>query len=402
MASASTMCSKTKWRDRPALRLENGAVELAAMVGGGAIADFHLASGRSELRTNVLWEAPWPMLDPDRYVAKSHDRMYSAESVGKFLAAFTGHVLCLDYFGAPSESEAHEGLCLHGEASVNRWKVLRHSQSKRSVTVLMGTDLPKAGLRFQRRFHMRSGEPVVFVSETVANLRSTDHFFHWTQHVTLGPPFLQPGKSVICLPARRAVSWPHGYEGKSLLADSKEFTWPHAPGADGGVVDISRPFLRRGTGFVAAALLDPKRDWTFAAALNFRLGLLLGYCFRREAFPWVAVWEENCARETSPWNGSTQARGVEFGTTPMPVGRHEAFARGPLFDTPTFRCVPAKGKVQTSYVIFLTPVHSDWREIVDIQPGEREINVLGPKGESVHVPAKDITSKLAWAERTTG
>ncbi len=374
------------------MRLANGAIELVTLTGGGAIADLRLTTGPSDLRQNVLWEAPWSSLDPDRYQARVHNRTYGPAMVGKFLAGFTGHALCLDYFGAPSEAEVREGLCLHGEAPVSRWRVLRQSQSKTSAGVLLEAQLPHAGLKFQRELHMRSGEAVVYVSETVFNVRSTDHYFHWTQHVTLGPPFLQPGESLVCLPAQRGITWPHGYEGKSLLANCKEFVWPHAPAEDGRLVDISRAFLSSGTGFVAAALLNQEREWSFVAALNFRLGLLLGYCFPREAFPWVTLWEENCARQDSPWRGKTQARGVEFGTTPLPVGKAESFATGSLFGVPTFRCVPAKGKLKTSYATFLASVNPTWREILDIQPGKQAIAVVGSNHERVGVPARDMRS----------
>jgi len=390
MAKLNPASSKTKWKGRPAVRLANGAIELTALTGGGSIADLRLSTGAPQQQQNVLWEAPWPSLDPDRYQPRAHNRTYGPEFVGKFLAGFTGHALCLDYFGAPSEAEAKQGLCLHGEASVNRWRVLRQSQSKSAATVLMEANLPNAGLKFQREFRMRGGETVVYVSETVVNRRRVDHFFHWTQHVTLGPPFLQENESIVCLPAHRAITWPHGYEGNSLLAGSKEFSWPNAPAEKQGTVDISLPFTRRGTGFVAAALLNSDRDIAFVAALNYRLGLVLGYCFPRKAFPWVAIWEENCARQNSPWNGKTRARGVEFGTTPMPIGKRETFANGPLFGTPTFQCIPAAGRLQVSYVIFLAPVSREWREILDVEIGKDAIAIVGTGGGRIQVPAQDL------------
>jgi hypothetical protein len=393
MADSNITTGKTRWRGRSAVRLGNGAIELTALTGGGAIADLRVANGSAEQRQNVLWDAPWPSLDPDRYRPRVHNRTYGPEFVGKFLASFTGHALCLDYFGAPSEAEAKQGLCLHGEASVNRWKVVRQAQSKTAASILMEVKLPAAGLKFRRELRVRRDEPVVYVAETVFNLRATDHFFHWTQHVTLGPPFLREAESVICLPAGRAVTWPHGYEGKSLLADSKEFSWPNAPAEGGGTIDIARPFVRRGTGFVAAALLNPARELTFVAALNFRLGLALGYCFPGKVFPWVAIWEENCARENTPWNGKTQARGVEFGTTPMPVGKRDAFLAGSLFGTPTSACVPALGKLQVSYAMFLAPMNPEWHEILDIEFGKNEITLIGSHGKRRQIAAQEL-SKL--------
>src|SRR5271156_198257 len=112
MANSNITTGKTRWHGRSAVRLANGAIELTAVTGGGAIADLRMANGSAEHRQNVLWEAPWPSLDPDRYRPRVHNRTYGPEFVGKFLASFTGHALCLDYFGAPSEAEAKQGLCL--------------------------------------------------------------------------------------------------------------------------------------------------------------------------------------------------------------------------------------------------------------------------------------------------
>jgi len=388
MAHSATSCAKTTWKGRPAVRLANGAIELTALIGGGPIADLRLSTGSPAQRQNVLWEAPWRSLDPSGYRPRVHNRAYGPESVGRFLAGFTGHTLCLDYFGAPSEEEAKQRLCLHGEASVSNWKVVRHSHSKNAASVVMQVNLPNAGLKFERELRVARGETVVYVSETVSNLRKADHFFHWTEHVTLGPPFLREEESLVYVPARQAMTWPHGYDGKSLLIDSQEFIWPDAPAEHGGTVDISRPFVRRGAGFVAAALL--KCELACIAALNFRHGLLLGYCFARAVFPWVTMWEENCARQEPPWEGRTQARGLEFGTTPIPVGKYQTFARGPLFGTPTFRRVPAKGRLQVRYAMFVAPVSATVREISDIQLDQQAITVRGAGSALLRVPARDL------------
>ena len=67
----------------------------------------------------------------------------------------------------------------------------------------------------------------------------------------------------------------------------------------------------------------------------------------------MTIWEENCARQAPPWNGKTQARGMEFGTTPLPLGREETLRRGHLFDTPGWRVVPAHGTKTARYLLFL-------------------------------------------------
>src|SRR5450631_131762 len=384
--------TKTKWRNRPAYCLDNGVVQLTTLTGGGHIADFRLLDPTGD-SVNSLWEAPWATMDPDKFRSgdlRKNVRKYGPKSVGRFLAAFTGHAVCVDYFGGPSEAEAAQGLALHGEAANSRWKLLELEQSGAEARLALAVRLPAAGLRLHREFRLRRNESVVYVEESLTNERAQDHFFHWSQHVTLGLPLLHPDESVIALPGTRAVTWPHGYDGASLVRDNQEFMWPEAPAIEGGKVNLARPFARDGKGFVAAVLLDPQREFGFVAALSWKLGLLLGYCFRRSDSPWVAIWEENVARAGSPWDGKTRARGLEFGSTPMPIGKEETFARGSLFDTPTFRRIPAKSELRTPYVAFLSKVSSGWRSIRDIQVRRDSIIVTDERGEQVELQATGL------------
>jgi hypothetical protein len=88
---------------------------------------------------------------------------------------------------------------------------------------------------------------------------------------------------------------------------------------------------------------------------------------------------------------------VEFGTTPMPVGKREAFASGSLFGVPTFQCVPASGRMQVNYAIFLVAVNPAWREVVDIEFQKKAIIVVGSGRERIHVPARDLNLKMVGA-----
>ncbi len=371
-------CRHLRWKDRPALLLTNGLVQLVALNGGGHLAEFRFCAGTGFPRQNVLWEAPWRTIDPTDYNARLHAKLYGPPPVGQFISGYTGHALCLDTFGMPSKQEAREGLPLHGEAASRRWLLAQRSVSRVEARARFRVSLPIAGLLLERALWLRKAESLIYVRETVSNLRSVDHFFEWTQHATFGPPLLEEGESLIVLSGTRGRTWPHGYERKALLADNRDFRWPRAPALDGSKIDLARPFLHRGKGLLAAVLLNPEREHAFIAALNFRLGLLAGYCFRRCDFPWVAIWEENCARTYPPWNGTTRARGLEFGSTPMPLGKQAIFFSGPLFRTPTFVSLPARGRKEAGYVAFLAAVPKSWRRIRDVQVSRASITVVGP------------------------
>jgi hypothetical protein len=374
-------CSSGLWKGRKALTIENGQVRLVSLVGGGHIAEFRFLEGSDKPPVNPLWEPPWKSIEPYLYKAKVHGTQYGPGE-GKLLSGIAGHNICLDYFGAPSEEEAAQGLSIHGEAPSARWEELERRVGSREASVTLGVRLPVAGLRFVRKVKLRRGESIARFQETVINERPADHFFHWVQHVTLGPPFLNYKESRISISAVKGRTWPHGYQGRELLRSSRDFRWPQAPGLSGEKIDLTRVFLRRGRGFIVTVLLDPRREMEFIAAVNHRHKVLIAYVFKRSDFPWVAIWEENRARTGPPWKSRSQARGLEFGSTPFPVGRREAFANGPLFATPAFTTVPARGRKTVRYAALLAEIPENFGVVSDIRLAGKEARIFGSEGRA--------------------
>ncbi len=170
---------------------------------------------------------------------------------------------------------------------------------------------------------------------------------------------------------------------------------PNAPTLKGRTADLRKPFITDGKGFVATVRVNERSNYGAIAVLNWRLGLAAGYIFRSADFPWVTLWEENLSRSGPPWNGITRARGVEFGTTPFPIGTAEIIKQGWLFDTPTLARIGAKSRLSTAYAMFVTPVPRDWREIRDISIGAGKIIVRGAgKNQKLAVTAGKLQSIL--------
>jgi len=385
-------CDKTSWRGRESYTLRNGLVRLVTLLGGGHIAEFRYDELTGMPSLNPLWQPPWKTMEPYCYRPELHASTYGPINEGKLLSGIAGHNICLDYFGPPSEEEAAYGLSFHGEAPISRWRKCGLHVSRDEVAVELSVALPVAGLQFRREITLRRGESVAYFAETVRNERRCDRFFHWTQHVTLSPPFLAPGESEVLLPGTRGMTHPHGYdEGKALLASNGVFRWPYAPTRSGGKVDLRRPFTRRGLGFVATVLLEPKGEFAFVGAVNPGQRLVIGYCFRQTDYPWVAIWEENRAITARPWRHRTQARGLEFGTTPLPVPRREAFAAGKLFNTSTFASIPACGQKGIRYVAFLSYLQPGFETVREIRLGDSEIVILGPQTKDIfRLPATGL------------
>ncbi len=394
MAKAQNLvCSKTRWQGREAYTLSNGLLQMVNLTGGGHIAEMRFVDGSGLPTLNPLWIPPWKGIEPFQYSARSHAKRYGPLAEGKLLSGISGHNICLGYFGPPSEEEAAQGLSTHGEAPSLKWRKSSEGLRAGRLSLTLSVRLPEAGLEFSREIGMRAGESVVYLKETVTNARKLDHFFHWTQHATLGPPFVAPEDGRVFMSATKGITSPDAYGAQALLASGKEFHWPLAPASSGGEVDLSRCLIKRGLGIVASLVLDPARDVQFVGALNTRHRLLYAYCFHRADYPWVTIWEENCARESPPWNGRAETRGLEFGSAPLPVTRREAFARGPIFGTPTFSTVPARGRLAISYIAFLAHLPEGFSEVRDIRLGKNEIVVEGREpSQVVTLPASGLAA----------
>jgi len=354
-------------------------VELTVLLGGGHIADFRLCGSP----INALWESPWETIEPQTFSSVQHAALYGNGPVGRFLCGYTGHALALGYFGMPSSSEAEQGLALHGEAASKEWRVVSSALDDHSATLAMEVALPVHRLHLRREICLSADAFTACVTEAVTNLSSEGVEFQWVEHAAFGEPLFTSGEATLFLSGIRGVTWPVGYEGHELLSNSAEYRWPYAQSTHGEPVDLSQPWLRDGTGFVAALLTDCDRANAFVAVHNRRHQLVTGYSFDRTLFPWIVLWEENRARDYAPWKGRTRVRGVEFGTSPMPLGLAHARKMRSLFDTPVITSIPAGSRMQARYDMFVHPVPPHWTQIKDIKPFDRTLVVCGDGNEEI-------------------
>jgi hypothetical protein len=270
-----------------------------------------------------------------------------------------GHNLCLDIFGGPSDEEARAGLPAHGEVTTARFEIA----SKTTESLTMSARLPAAQLRIERTIDLVDG--AVRFHERVENLAATDRPIGWTQHVTLGPPFLQRGRTELRTSARRSKVFAGAFGPADYLASGAEFEWPLAPRLDGGVRDLRVYHDADVSSAYTAHQMDAAREHAYFVAFSPTARLAFGYVWRRADFPWMGIWEENHARPGTPWLQRALTSGLEFGVSPFPETRRQMLERGRLFDTPTFRWIPAQQHVDVEYWAILQsadaiPERLDW------------------------------------------
>jgi hypothetical protein len=168
----------TIFRGRHAVAIENDHLRVTLLREGGHIAEiFDKLAGVSP-----LWIPPWPSIEPSSYELSKHPE-YGTDAEAKLLAGIMGHNLCLDFFGGPSAEEAAAGLTVHGEGSVVPYEI-----TERAGVVVSKAHLPLAQLNFERSIELR--DRGLKIRESVENLAAWDRPIGWTEHVTLGPPFI--------------------------------------------------------------------------------------------------------------------------------------------------------------------------------------------------------------------
>ncbi len=310
----------TTYGGRRAVTFENNDLRVTVLCEGGHIAEIF----DKETGVNPLWAPPWPSIEPSAYAGE-----YGTGVEGRLLGGIMGHNLCLDVFGGPSDAEFAAGIGVHGEASVNPYEF---------EDGVLRTRLPLAGLAFARRLELEGRS--VLIRESVTNLSSTDRPIAWTQHVTLGPPFLEKGVTQFRSSATKSKVFETPFGAHDYLEPGAEFEWP-------GGLDVCN-----GAGKSSAFtthLMDPAREEAFFTAFSPAHRLAFGYVWKQADFPWMGIWEENHSRTQAPWNGRTLARGMEFGVSPMPETRRAMIDRGRLFGIPTYRWLPAKGTLEVEY-----------------------------------------------------
>jgi hypothetical protein len=319
-----------------ALQLSNGKIDLTVLTTGGAFADLHLTGDT----LNALW-------DPVR--------MGRTAGVNANFGPSRGHFLCVDGFGPVSREEAAAGLSGHGEAYKLPWEVTSSSKSQISFRVR----LPLVQEVLTRRVTIAAGEQVALVESSLTSELPFDRVMLWAEHATIGAPFLKLGKTIVDASSTRCQTKPYQAKGPRTFPGSVDFDWPSVP-MDGGLVNARVSPEKDATMNHIGCLMDPARPFEFITALDTESNLMLGYLFPRSDYPWVQHWMNYPANKTYSW-------GVEFGMQPYDMTKQELVGLTPLFNTPTFRWLPAKSTVSTRFAMFLTKVPAAMRRVDDVR-----------------------------------
>lgn len=336
--------TRTLFEGMPGWLLSNGAADMVILEQGASIAKITIAADKDSV--NPLW-------DPLRVNREAGRRPRPTGS--------TGHFLCLDAFGAPSAEERAAGLEFHGEAVRSTMKVKSFEREGTKTTLTLETPLPLVQEHLTRQIEVVDGESLFYVRTRVESKVAFDRPMIWAEHATVGSPFLEPGITVVDMPATKGKTRAYTQQQAQnrRLHSDKEFAWPMAPMLGGGAVELRAVPSTMNSTDHSTAVMDRSRKYAFVTALHPRKRLLVGWVFKTEEFPWVQSWEN--------YRGAADlARGLEFSTQPFDVPRRESVNLNSMLGAPTFRWLPAKSTVEGSFIMFYTQAPEGMEKVDDV------------------------------------
>lgn len=283
-------------------------------------------------------------------------------------AVYKGHFLCMGRTGAPSPGEMKAGVPMRGEQTGRLWNITAVD----GQSVEMDCEAPLDGLSVHRRVVLGQSAPYFIVTEKFKNTGTLGRLNNILQHVTLGPPFLSKATRINSNAKQGffhkfGYPDPHQYESVFPIGrlDQTGERTTDLRGSSDPVNYLTSHIFSRDDPFGWATAYDPVS------------GLVIGYVWRTEDYPWLNIWQQ-------VEDGRPVAKGLEFGTTGLEGTYKKLLEEGLRFHgVRSWEYIDAGETLEKSYLAFL----------VDIGP-DREDPVLAIEGNRVKVNGRTIADNL--------
>ncbi|MCL4402980.1 MAG: DUF4432 family protein, partial [Acidobacteria bacterium] len=310
---------------RRAFVLENDKMRVSTLPGGGFIGEIRFKSPDPKKSINPMRVPHYQAIDPYTFDPAKHDKLYGSSPDSRYLmSGYMGHFLTFPNYGPSSRAEQAFNNSGHGEALTVEWKRFKVDEQPDGVTLHYGADMPKTQYRVERAITLPADETVGYIEESVENMTLFDRAYQWVQHITFGPPFVEPGKNYVDASVAKVAPRKGRDYGEAEWSDAYRFFPP-------------TPHSSRYTVWMA----DQSRPQMYFAMYNPDYPVLIGYIFNTADNPWFSDWQENQSSKAIPWDGKVIARAVDIGNSPFANGIRYSVEKGKLFDVPVYGWIQA-------------------------------------------------------------
>lgn len=359
----------TELHGREAYTLENDAMQISMLTGGGFIGEVRLRSDDPKKAVNPLRVPHYQTYDPQTFDPEVHQSFYGS----RLGLGYMGSFLCFPFIGGSTDpAERAAGHTTHGEAVGVKWEIKPVATSDGSARIVASAELPITRYRVRRTLTLKPGETVVRVDEEVESIAGVARPFQWGQHLTIGPPFLASGRTFADAPVSKILYRDHSEED----AFNSVVDWPEATDPTGAPFDASIYGIAPGARASRVWWMDPARQHTWATLFNADHGVLIGHVFSKTENPWILDWQENRSATNSPWEGQGVARALVVGTGAFGQGLKGSVEHGEIFDTPIVAKIGAYETRRQSYLIFLAEIESEFRGVKELKVTADSITLI--------------------------
>jgi hypothetical protein len=268
------------------------------------------------------------------------------------------------------------GMPSHGEATSVQWILLSGPENRGdAVTAEMSCALPLSGMILKRTLRLMHDSAVLVVNEEAINGNKLGRVYNLVQHPSIGGLFLDANLRIDSNATRGfwvgnpfprleepMITWPN-FEFKGKQNDIRRVAKDQEPGVFNFVMDGAVH------GWVTAA--NPSRR------------LLLGYFWELADYPWLRIWRADK-------DGIPIARGLEFGTTSLPLPFRDIIAKGKIFDRPVYDYLDAGESRTRTYTVFLTGIMEGFRGVskVVVEPDRAILLEEGSPDSRIVIPIR--------------
>lgn len=287
------------YRGIEAVFLENEALRILVLPGkGGDILEFR--DKRTDI--DVMWRTPHNWVAPDsRYVPSAAETTWNDHYPG-------GWQVNLPVAGGGWEIDGN-AYGIHGESALVPWNAEVIRADEDAATLRLSVELIRYPLSIERDLTLRAGESRLEIDETVTNEGRRPVEYIWQQHITVGQPLLS-ADARLDLPGATGVNPPYGDAfPNGRLEGDVTFDWPHAPGMDGGDIDLREIPPHGSTIHDQSFFIDMPEGWY--AVTNPALDLGFAVTFPLDPFEVLWYWQAFGGYHESPWFNRNYNVGLE-------------------------------------------------------------------------------------------
>jgi hypothetical protein len=227
--------------------------------------------------------------------------------------------------GGPASVYRGAVVPFHGELWIASWDVEVTIDTPGVVGIRLTAHTARSPYRLSKTLTLRSGRSVLEIDESLSNESDLEMRLMWGHHPSFGPPFLDAScridlPSAMCSTARSAPM------PSSRLRFGADFTWPLAPLAAGGEVDLSivPPITTRASEWVCLSGFES--GWYGITNRQKQVGF--GLRWNADLFRYLWFWQEWGGGTDYPWYGRNYNCALEPWTSWPDSGLAEAITNG--------------------------------------------------------------------------